>query len=405
MGLERVRRRSARLGDPQRRFAAVQIAGTNGKGSTAAMTEAILRAAGLRTGLYTSPHLARFTERIRVGRARGRRRSAGRARRARRRDRRPADLLRDRDGARRSWRSPRRRVEIAVLETGLGGRLDAVTTCEPLATAITSIGIDHTDYLGDDARRRSPREKAGHPQTGRPLLPGRAFPPRPHREIAAPGRRRSARRSVASGATSRRRPGRSGSPGRTSATTPRSPWRWRARRPQRSVGRSATPPIAEALARTSLARPAGAGRAGPAARLRAQRRGRPRAGGRAARRSPPAAASCFLMSVAEDKDPRAILARAGPRRPRAGRHPLRQPAGAAPPRRWRVRGGAVLRPAGGRRRSDRRARRGPAARGRRPGGRLRLDVPGRPAAGPAAGRAGRSAAHVGPAVAGASCRR
>src|SRR5207302_10711772 len=67
LGLERMRLALARLGDPQRRFAAVQIAGTNGKGSTAAMAEAILRAAGVRTGLFTSPHLSRFTERIRVG--------------------------------------------------------------------------------------------------------------------------------------------------------------------------------------------------------------------------------------------------------------------------------------------------------------------------------------------------
>ncbi|HEX4405991.1 MAG TPA: bifunctional folylpolyglutamate synthase/dihydrofolate synthase, partial [Polyangia bacterium] len=66
LGLDRVRRALTALGEPQRRFAAVQIAGTNGKGSTAAMTEAILRAAGVRTGLHTSPHLARFTERIRV---------------------------------------------------------------------------------------------------------------------------------------------------------------------------------------------------------------------------------------------------------------------------------------------------------------------------------------------------
>ena len=66
LGLAPVRRALELLGDPQKRFAAVQIAGTNGKGSTAAMTEAVLRAAGFRTGLYTSPHLARFTERIRV---------------------------------------------------------------------------------------------------------------------------------------------------------------------------------------------------------------------------------------------------------------------------------------------------------------------------------------------------
>src|SRR3954471_4255436 len=66
LGLDRVRVALGRLGDPQTRFAAVQIAGTNGKGSTAAMADAVLREAGLRTGLYSSPHLARFTERIRV---------------------------------------------------------------------------------------------------------------------------------------------------------------------------------------------------------------------------------------------------------------------------------------------------------------------------------------------------
>src|SRR6188768_2113718 len=65
-GLERIREALARLGNPQRAYVTVQVAGTNGKGSTAAMTEAILRAAGLRTGLFTSPHLVRFTERIRI---------------------------------------------------------------------------------------------------------------------------------------------------------------------------------------------------------------------------------------------------------------------------------------------------------------------------------------------------
>ena len=66
LGLDHVRAALAALGSPDRAFASVQIAGTNGKGSTAAMTEAILRAAGVRTGLFTSPHLARFTERIRI---------------------------------------------------------------------------------------------------------------------------------------------------------------------------------------------------------------------------------------------------------------------------------------------------------------------------------------------------
>src|SRR5262245_32704449 len=67
LGLESVRALARALDDPQRKFPAVHIAGTNGKGSTAAMTESVLRAAGLRAGLYTSPHLVSITERIRIG--------------------------------------------------------------------------------------------------------------------------------------------------------------------------------------------------------------------------------------------------------------------------------------------------------------------------------------------------
>jgi dihydrofolate synthase / folylpolyglutamate synthase len=181
MGLERVRVALARLGDPQKRFAAVQIAGTNGKGSTAAMAEAILRTAGLRTGLTTSPHLARFTERIRVAGA-------------------------EVDGDRLAALDERivatgvpltyfeiatvlaflafaeTGVEIAVLETGLGGRLDAVTTSEPLATAITSIGLDHTAYLGDTLAAIA-REKAGILKPNIPCFL-RRLPDEAHAEIA-----------------------------------------------------------------------------------------------------------------------------------------------------------------------------------------------------------------------------
>jgi dihydrofolate synthase / folylpolyglutamate synthase len=181
MGLERVRVELGRLGDPQKRFAAVQIAGTNGKGSTAAMAEAILRGAGLRTGLTTSPHLARFTERIRV-----------------------AGI--EVDGDRLAALDERivatgvpltyfeiatvlaflafaeAGVEIAVLETGLGGRLDAVTTSEPLATAITSIGFDHQSYLGDTLGAIA-REKAGILKPNVPCFLGR-LPEEAHAEIA-----------------------------------------------------------------------------------------------------------------------------------------------------------------------------------------------------------------------------
>ena len=182
-GLDRVQRALARVGSPERRLPAVQIAGTNGKGSTAAMTEAILRAAGWRTGLYTSPHLCRFTERIRVGGVEV-----------------EGDRLAHLDEAIAAtgvpltyfevatmlafmaMAGPDVGVELAVLETGLGGRLDAVTACQPLATAITSIGWDHMDYLGSTIRSIA-REKAGILKPGVPCFVAR-LPPEAGDEIA-----------------------------------------------------------------------------------------------------------------------------------------------------------------------------------------------------------------------------
>lgn len=165
-GLERVNQALERLGSPQRRLPAIQIAGTNGKGSTAAMTEAILRRQGLRTGLFTSPHLSRFTERIRVAGVEA-----------------DGDRLARLDQAVVATGVPltyfevsavlgfllmaEEGVEVAVLETGLGGRLDAVTTCHPLATAVTSISWDHTEYLGTTLRAIA-HEKAGIIKPGVP---------------------------------------------------------------------------------------------------------------------------------------------------------------------------------------------------------------------------------------------
>jgi len=181
LGLERVRRALTLLGEPQRRFTAVQIAGTNGKGSTAAMVDAILRAAGLRSGLHTSPHLSRFTERIRVAGAEV-----------------DGDVLAALDVRIVATGVPltyfeiatvlafvafaEAGVEVAALETGLGGRLDAVTACEPVATAITSIGLDHMDYLGSTLREIA-REKAGIIKPGVPCLIG-ALPGEAEEEIA-----------------------------------------------------------------------------------------------------------------------------------------------------------------------------------------------------------------------------
>ena len=171
LGLDRTRTVLALLGNPERRAVTVQIAGTNGKGSTAAMTEAILRAAGIRTGLFTSPHLSRFTERIRID---GREVDG--------------DRLALLDEAIVATGIPLTYFEIAtvlaflafadagvevavVLETGLGGRLDATTVCRPVATAITSIDFDHTELLGATLAEIA-REKAGIAKPGVPLFLG-----------------------------------------------------------------------------------------------------------------------------------------------------------------------------------------------------------------------------------------
>ena len=168
LGLDRMRAVLARLGDPQRRVVTVHIAGTNGKGSTAAMTDAILRAAGLRTGLYTSPHLSRFTERIRIGgvEADGDRLAALAERVAALNI--PLTYF-ELATALAFLAFAEDDVDVAVLETGLGGRLDATTVCEPVATAITSIALDHTEVLGATLAEIA-HEKAGIAKPGVPLF-------------------------------------------------------------------------------------------------------------------------------------------------------------------------------------------------------------------------------------------
>ncbi len=157
-------------GHPERAFAAVHVAGTNGKGSVSAMVEQIARESGMRTGLYTSPHLCRFAERIRIGGE-------------------PIDdaaldahlsralaheglsffetatlaaFLALRDA----------HVDVAVIEVGLGGRLDATNVLErPHAAAITRIAIDHTELLGETLEEIA-REKAGIAKPGLDLVVG-----------------------------------------------------------------------------------------------------------------------------------------------------------------------------------------------------------------------------------------
>lgn len=153
LGLHRIRALMSALGDPQRRFACVHVAGTNGKGSACAMAESILRAAGYRTGLSTSPHLLRFNERIRVN---GIPVSDECLAAVTEQVRDIAETMAEPPG----WFEivtavtltvfAREGVEAAVLEVGLGGEFDATNVIDtPACAMIMNIGLDHTAMLGD----------------------------------------------------------------------------------------------------------------------------------------------------------------------------------------------------------------------------------------------------------------
>jgi dihydrofolate synthase/folylpolyglutamate synthase len=176
--LDEIRILLAALGDPDRRFPSVLIAGTNGKGSTAATLASILTASGLRTGLYTSPHLARVNERMRLDRAE----IAD--------DAFAALYFRVHDAAQQLVLDGRlaqlpsffeiltaqallyfaeSQIEIAVLEVGMGGRLDATNIVDPLVSVITDISLDHTEWLGSTIAAIA-REKAGVLRRGGTLI-------------------------------------------------------------------------------------------------------------------------------------------------------------------------------------------------------------------------------------------
>lgn len=171
LGLESMREALARAGHPERAFDVVHVAGTNGKGSTAAMVASMACAAGYRVGLYTSPHLVRFAERIRID---GEMIDEGTL----------VHVLEDalRIGADLSFFETATlaaflaframNVALAVVEVGLGGRLDATNVIDtPLVTAITSIGFDHQDLLGDTLASIA-REKAAIARSGVPMVLG-----------------------------------------------------------------------------------------------------------------------------------------------------------------------------------------------------------------------------------------
>jgi dihydrofolate synthase/folylpolyglutamate synthase len=175
LGLENITLLLSRLGDPHRRYPVIHVTGTNGKGSTCAMVAAILKAAGYRTGIYTSPHLTDVAERFAVDGAPVSGRSLATAATA---VRSAADVdppipvtyfeattamafLLFADAA----------VAAAVVEVGLGGRFDATNVVDPVVAVITSVGVDHTAELGGTLREVA-FEKMGIVKPGRPLVCG-----------------------------------------------------------------------------------------------------------------------------------------------------------------------------------------------------------------------------------------
>jgi dihydrofolate synthase / folylpolyglutamate synthase len=157
LGLGNIERLLSALDHPEASYTAVQIAGTNGKGSTSVMLDAITRAARIRTGLYTSPHLSSITERIRIdGReiapedfarlATEVRGASERLLREGRLESPPTFFEQVTANALTAFREAR--IQLAILETGLGGRLDATTATRAALVGITPVAIDHQEYLG-----------------------------------------------------------------------------------------------------------------------------------------------------------------------------------------------------------------------------------------------------------------
>lgn len=164
-------------GRPHERYRVIHVGGTNGKGSTAAMLASMLGAAGYSVGLYTSPHLIDFTERIRVdGRPIGRDQVVGLTE-----DLRavlPADIeptFFEFTTAMAFLAFARAAVDVAVVEVGMGGRLDATNVVRPLVSVVTNVDLDHQRYLGDTVGAIA-REKAGIIKPGVPVVTGAAHP-------------------------------------------------------------------------------------------------------------------------------------------------------------------------------------------------------------------------------------
>jgi dihydrofolate synthase/folylpolyglutamate synthase len=177
MGLDRVREVAARMGLGMPAWRVATVAGTNGKGSTVAFMEAIARAAGLRVGAYTSPHLLAYNERVRIDGRDANDDALVEAFEAVEAARGATPLTYFEYGTLAALHLfERSDLDLAILEVGLGGRLDAVNIVDPDVAVITTVDLDHQDWLGDD-RERIGAEKAGIARAWKPLVLGEDDPP------------------------------------------------------------------------------------------------------------------------------------------------------------------------------------------------------------------------------------
>lgn len=173
LGLKNIQALLDRLGNPDRSYGIIHVAGTNGKGSVSSSLAEVLKQAGYRVGLYTSPHLHSFTERIRINGVAIEEAEVAAL----------TDIIRDCSEeipatffefttALALLHFKRQEVDFVVLEVGMGGRLDATNAVNPVLSVITSICRDHSEYLGEDLREIA-AEKAGIIKEGVPLIIGR----------------------------------------------------------------------------------------------------------------------------------------------------------------------------------------------------------------------------------------
>lgn len=177
LGLDRVRAVASRMSLARPAKQVIVVGGTNGKGSTVAFIEAIARAAGWRTGAYTSPHLVAYNERVRIDGSDGGDEALVAGFEAVEAARGDTPLTYFEYGTLCAlWLFARERLDLAVLEVGLGGRLDAVNIVDADVSVITTVDIDHVDWLGAD-REAIGFEKAGIARPWKPLVLGDDDPP------------------------------------------------------------------------------------------------------------------------------------------------------------------------------------------------------------------------------------